>query len=89
MLDVVKNVKIDNTAELNEELIEAYTILFKKLVESGNVSAIMPVLSSLKELNENERTKCNILYIGSKFINDACEEDFKRIKEELGVAEGV
>ena len=45
--------------------------MLKKLVLSGNLKTLVTQLESVKDLEENDATKCAIMYIATVFITEA------------------
>lgn len=71
LLDNLDVEPLSGEEEINDDLLNAFTDFYEKLVLSGNLKTLVTQLESVKDLEENDATKCAIMYIATVFITEA------------------
>lgn len=71
LLDNLDVEPLSGDEEINDDLLNAFTDFYEKLVLSGNLKTLVTQLESVKDLEENDATKCAIMYIATVFITEA------------------
>lgn len=64
-------VPLDGSEQLDEYLLEIFTQMFEHLVEAGELSALLSMISVVEALEANAPTTCAIMYVMSIFIEEA------------------
>lgn len=78
MIDGMDVVPLEGGEELNDEVIDAFTSLFEALVLHDNLDSLVATLEAVKELKENDATKCTIMYIATLFLTEAVKSNLSQ-----------
>ena len=62
LLDNLDVEPLSGDEEINDDLLNAFTDFYEKLVLSGNLKTLVTQLESVKDLEENDATKCSIMF---------------------------
>lgn len=62
LLDNLDVEPLSGDEEINDDLLSAFTDFYEKLVLSGNLKTLVTQLESVKDLEENDATKCAIMF---------------------------
>ena len=62
LLDNLDVEPLSGDEEINDDLLNAFTDFYEKLVLSGNLKTLVTQLESVKDLEENVATKCAIMF---------------------------